>query len=458
MTTAQHAPHHTTRGRAGARRLRAGLLGATGLFVVAALAGHYPGVDVHAGSVAPLMADWRPRIGIGTVPALVIALWCASGRAHTVAQQASWRALLVGTWALGLLWMLSLALVDGTAGIGAVLDHGTEYLQTARAVDDVGGLLRTFTSRVPLHSAGNWPVHVAGHPPGALLFFVALVRLGLGSGLAAGLVVCLVAATTPVAVAVALRALGAEDRLRIALPFLVIGPFAIWQAVSGDAVFAAVGAWAVALAALAAAGAGPARAAWALGAGVLLGLGGLASYGLPLISLVVLAAVTSVVRGSAAVLRLLAGVGATAVAVVLVPALWGFRYWEAYPVLRERYWDGLASARPTGYWLWADLAVLVAAAGPLLFGALALAGPDLMAAVRSPRRDVVATLVVGAAAIIAIADLSLMSKAEVERIWLPFLPWLLLATAFLPPAWRRRALVGQVALALLLQHLLVFPW
>ena len=32
----------------------------------------------------------------------------------------------------------------------------------------------------------NWPTHVAGHPPGALLFFVGLVRLGLGGDLRGG--------------------------------------------------------------------------------------------------------------------------------------------------------------------------------------------------------------------------------------------------------------------------------
>ncbi len=37
-------------------------------------------------------------------------------------------------------------------------------------------------------------------------------------------------------------------------------------------------------------------------------------------------------------------------------------------------------------------------------------------------------LVGGILAVIAVADLSGMSKAEVERIWLPFVPWLMLAT------------------------------
>ena len=51
-----------------------------------------------------------------------------------------------------------------------------------------------------------------------------------------------------------------------------------------------------------------------------------------------------------------------------------------------------------------------------------------------------------------------MSKAEVERIWLPFVPWLLVSTALLPERWRRSGLVVQVVVALLVQHLLYTVW
>ena len=63
-----------------------------------------------------------------------------------------------------------------------------------------------------------------------------------------------------------------------------------------------------------------------------------------------------------------------------------------------------------------------------------------------------------AAALLAllVADLSGMSKAETERIWLPFALWLLPACALLP---RPRAwLTGQAALGLLLNHLLFTGW
>ena len=52
-------------------------------------------------------------------------------------------------------------------------------------------------------------------------------------------------------------------------------------------------------------------------------------------------------------------------------------------------------------------------------------------------------LVAAAAAIIVAADVSGMSKSETERIWLPFLPWLVISTALLPERWRRWGLALQ---------------
>jgi hypothetical protein len=67
-------------------------------------------------------------------------------------------------------------------------------------------------------------------------------------------------------------------------------------------------------------------------------------------------------------------------------------------------------------------------------------------------------LVAAAALAVLAADVSRMSKAEVERIWLPFVPWLLLATVCLPARWQRPALALQVVTALLVQHLVVTNW
>jgi hypothetical protein len=77
---------------------------------------------------------------------------------------------------------------------------------------------------------------------------------------------------------------------------------------------------------------------------------------------------------------------------------------------------------------------------------------------RRPADRTVLLLVGAAATSVVLADLSLMSKAEVERIWLPFVPWLLLSVAVLPERWRRLGLAVQLALALAVQHLLFTTW
>jgi hypothetical protein len=402
----------------------------------------------------PLHAVWRPRVGPGTIPAVVVAVlavWFGS----RLAARMRWRWLLLIAFAAGLAWLVSLALVDGLRGLGAILDHKSEYLGTAREVTDIGELLRGYIAHIPLDSADNWPIHIAGHPPGALLFFVGLVQLGLGSALAAGLVVTVIAATTPVAVLVALRRLGAEAEARVAAPFLVIGTAAIWMAVSADGMFAAVAAWGLcALAFAATSRRWFAVAGWGVFAGLLLGYCVMLSYGLPLLG--VLAVSVLVLARSWRPLPWAVG---AAVVVVLLFAAGGFVWWDAYPVLVERYWAGIASDRPFGYWVWGDLAALVLSAGPVVGASLVLTAERVDAVRdRSGGVRVVVLLVAAAALIVLLADLSQMSKAEVERIWLPFVPWLLLGTALLPESARRPALAVQVIAALGIQHLLATPW
>ena len=187
---------------------------------------------------------------------------------------------------------------------------------------------------------------------------------------------------------------------------------------------------------------------WAGLAGVLLGYTVMMSYGLPLLGLLALA----ILVRARSWLPLPVAI-ASALAVVLAFAAFGFRAWEAYPVLQERYWDGIAADRPAAYWMWGNLAALAFSAGPALG-----AGLGALVALRRRAEANVGLLVAAAAAAVVVADLSRLSKAEVERIWLPFVPWLLLATALLPERWRRPALALQLLTALLLQHLLYTSW
>lgn len=403
----------------------------------------------------PLHANWLPRLGPGTAPALVLAV-LAVGFGNRLAARLSWRWLLLVVFGAGLAWMLCLGLVDGLNGLGAVLDLPSEYLGTARAVTDIGATLTTYIAHIPIDSVDYWPVHIAGHPPGALLFFVALVQLGLGSGLAAGLVVTVLGATTPVAVLIAMRRLGAEAHARVAAPFLAIGTAAIWFAVSADGMFAAVAAWGLCTLALAATSRRwLAVAGWGALAGALLGYCVMLSYGLPLLGILAVGVLVA-----ARSWRPLPFAVAAALVVVLAFAAAGFAWWDAYPVLVERYWVGIAAERDFSYWVWGNLAALVISAGPVLGASLVLAGERLRALGDRAAGGVriVVLLVAAAALTVLLADLSMMSKAEVERIWLPFVPWLLLGTALLPERARRPALAVQVIAALVVQHLFATTW
>lgn len=430
-----------------------GLVAVLALMLLAAVLPGLLGWDVRTHTSVdrpfpPLHSRWDVKVGVGTVPAVVLAV-LGVRYAATCSARLAWRPLLLVTYAASLAWSMSLALVDGRSGLTRVLGNRYEYLPTARETTDIPLMLTEFVSRIPLDAADNWPIHVAGHPPGALLFFVVLDRVGLGGDLAAAVVVTLAAASTAVAVLVALRALGAEQAARTAAPFLVLGTAAIWMVVSADGLFAAVAAWGLATLALAATSTRwPAVVGWSVVAGALLGYCVMMSYGLPLLGLPALAVLMAARSWWPLPVAVVA-----AVAVVLAFALHGFAWWEALPVLRERYWDGIASDRPASYWLWANVAALGFSAGPALGAAL---GAFTSSVGRLPRPLVL--LVTATCASVLLADLSLMSKAEVERIWLPFVPWLLLATAALPPRWRRPLLTLQVVLALLVQHLLYTSW
>ena len=212
-------------------------------------------------------------------------------------------------------WTLALALVDGwQRGVVERLSSGEEYLHDVPRVAGVREMLATFADHILTDQPVHWTTHVGAHPPGVFLVYVVLDRIGLGGGGAAGVVTVLVGASACVAVAVTLRALGAEDVARAALPFGVLLPGAVWVGVSADGMFAAVLAWGVALLAVGATGRGVRADTAAVTGGVLLGSTLYLSYGLVLGLFLPAAVLAATRRWRAAVL---AGAGAAAVVVAL---------------------------------------------------------------------------------------------------------------------------------------------
>jgi len=432
--------------------------GGLGLFAAAAAVGgalYLLGRPVHA-SAAPLAADWLPHAGPGTPLALMVAalVWW---RGPALAARLSWRRLLALSYATAVAWTFSLALIDGwQRGIAGRLTTRFEYLHEVPGVTDIPATLRGFTARILDFQPDSWTTHVAGHPPGTLLLFVWLDRAGLRGGGWAGVLCILVAALVAAAVPQTVRLLGTDEAARAVVPFAVLFPGAVWSGVSADGLFAGVTAAGVALLAYAVARGFPAAA---VAGGAVLAVGCYLSYGLVLMAAVA-AAVLVLGPHRRAGWWALAGAGLVVAGFTAA----GFDWLTGYHLVTERYYQGVASHRPYGYWVWADLATLIVSAGPAAAVVLRRAGRAVVtlrpgAGIVPPRAELAVWLLpLAAAAAILAADLSGYSKAEVERIWLPFAVWLLAGAALIPPADRRTWLAAQAVVALAVNHLLLTIW
>ncbi len=390
---------------------------------------------------APLFGFRDIHLGWGTPVAILIAVagvvW-----GPELARRLSWRRLLLVTWATSGAWAMALALVDGwRRGFVSRLASTDEYLHEVPGITDISATVSGFSARILDYQADSWTTHVSGHPPGALLTFVWLDRLGLSGGAWAATLVVLVGSSAAAAIIVAVRALGDETMARRAAPFAALAPAAIWIAVSADAFYAGVVAWGIALLAIS-----TKKHRWpaSIAAGVLLGFGIYLNYGLVLMGLPAIAVLIAA-RTAWPLIGALAG----AIVVAGVFTAFGFWWFDGYELVQERYYQGIATDRPFEYWGWANIAALFCAVGV----AVPAAFPRIFGRIQP-----INLLVISAIAAVAMADLSQLSKAETERIWLPFAMWMLLAPAVLPQRTHRFWLALQVLVALLINHLLLTNW
>jgi hypothetical protein len=191
----------------------------------------------------------------------------------------------------------------------------------------------------------------------------------------------------------------------------------------------------------------------ACGSGLLLGWGIFLNYGLVLMALPAVAVLLSAADWRSAVRALVPAV-VVALGVVAVFVAAGFWWFDGYLLVQERYWQGIANDRPFQYWGWANFASVVCAIG---LGSVAGIGRAFdVAAIK--RRSGLVLVVLGALLAIVFADLSMLSKAETERIWLSFTVWLVAACALLPPRSHRWWLALNVAGAVLLNSLILTNW
>jgi hypothetical protein len=387
----------------------------------------------------PLSGDYRTRFDLSIVlPILVALVTVTVGPVY--ARRAPWRSVLLVAGGVAVAWAIALGLNDGWSGLTDPLLPG-QYLRTVPRVGDPLTFLRGYADNL-----ASYNIHTQGHPPGMVLVLWAMDRIGLG-GTVPNLVLVLAGGAASVAATlVAAREVAGEAFARAAAPFLALAPAMIWWS-SGDAFFAGVSAWAAALVVLATGRSGRAADRLALAGGLLFGVTAMLSYGLVLVA--VIPAVVAIARRQARPL-IVATIGAALIAVLFLAA--GFSWIAGLEATNARYWAGVASRRPYAYFVFGNLAAFALAVGPAAAVGLAWL------------RDRRAWLLVGGALVaVALADLSGMSKAEVERIWLPFVPWTLLAcgaiaTTRVRGATTRVALAAQAVTAILIQTAVRSPW
>jgi hypothetical protein len=421
-------------------RLSRSVAGALAAFAVLVAVSHVWGrhvarqYDIGIG-VPPLHSSWNTRAGWATVGAIALGS-VAVFALPSLARRLPWRAVPVAIAASAALWAIVLASNDGTDGLLRGVGRPGDYLTTAQHISSPFEFLRDFAASVRAH---EFPVHTSGHPPGFVLVLRLLDQLGLrGGGWATAL--CITGGVSALSfVAVTVRDVAGEHAARAAMPFLVISPAAIWIVTTPDAFFAGVSAGAVSLLVLATSEVRRSRQALVLGmlGGALYGAALMLSYGLVLVAVIPLA----VAWHRRSFRPLFAGaLGALAVIVAFAGA--GFWWIDGLLATRERYWLGIASSRPLRYFVVANLAAFALVCGPATAVALARV-----------RHNAVRVLVWSALAAALIADLSAMSKGEVERIWLPFAVWLLPAGAVFAnrPRLARGLLSLQVVTAIFLQ-------
>jgi len=415
---------------AGARLRRTAWTGQGGIAPLGALAVALLTVAVgqwikaaggHVGvSFPPFYAHWYPYVGaLAPVAVLVLASAAAAGPVvlRRVRSPALFGATLyVMTLALGVSLSASRGGVHDLwavfkVGPGGSLEAYQEYLPgLAHLARGVHFYVSRFPYLIPV-----LPIHVKGNSPGPL---VALHLLGIHTPQAlAALCVGLGSLTAPLAYDLG-RTVGGEERGRLAGVLTAFSPaLLVWGFTSVDYAFASLG--------LAAACLLVRRRPAAQASGAL--LAAFATFFSWLLFAIPAWAAIVVLRreGPRRALTVVAvcAVALVAVYVALAVAL-GYDPIATADATGAAYRHGIARMRPYSYWLFASPAAWW----------LGLGIPIAWLAVRAAAlRDATA---VALFAVIVVSAVLGLTKAETERIWLPFVPLACVAASALLPARR----------------------
>lgn len=431
------------------------------LIVAAGLTNHFRRGYELGTPLPPFLMSWTPDLRWPAAIAVVVATGCACAAPWAIERVRSGATFAT----LGYLATLAVGLSVGAARLGTagwshVFDlgpHGAfeakfEYLPALPALHrGVSYYVGHFAALLPY-----LPTHTKGNPPGPL---VAMHLLGLTTpGRLAAACIIVGSLVTPLTYALG-RSLGsragsggttsgavggalvdAERRGRIAATFAAFSPCVlVYGVTSFDFVFAAIAA----------------AIAWPLvsrrGRLVALGCGaaGVAAFfSWVLLAIPAWAVIVVYVRdGRGRAFRLAVGCAAGILAVTLVlAAVWGYDPIAIIRALHHAYGKGAAAQRPYAFWLFGSPAAWIVLLGP----------PIAWLALRSLQRGEPAAI--GLAVIVVISAVAGFTKAETERIWLPYVPLACAAAAATPITRLRPCLVAMALMAVAITVLFGTTW
>jgi hypothetical protein len=415
--------------------------------------------------------DWRFSWRAVVAVAFAVLAWWLLPRAAGVIRL---RVLVPLTGLVAAAFALLLALSDGEAGVLEPVEHPTEYWAYQPKLPPLREFLEVYVDNVKW-----WPVHMRGHPPLFTMVVKFLRWIGLGGPWPVAMLSIVATALVPVFVLVTVHRLVGSIAVRKLAPFLALAPYAIWSMTSADIVYSANAALVVMSVVMAVQAAGRRRTVgWAILAGIAFAALAFSTYGVVMFCLVVLAAaaaagLASDSSGFVSAHTGTVGVGAgtnpglfpsltslpwrrylVVAAVASVPVAivvltfrhYGFWWVNGAFETKRLYWKGTAQFRTWTYFALVNATVPLIALGPAFVHGV------------SRLRGRLWWLVGGSIAAMVVSTASQISKGEIERIWLIFYPWSLIAAVAVPdrriPWW----LGAQVAVAVILQMGLLSKW
>ncbi len=394
---------------------------------------------------APLVGEWIWDPSIHIIPAVVVALLTIFGF-ERLTQRRRWSIASIIAAFLAGAWTFTLAVTDRFENVLNPVVDETEYWAN---IPKFPGVREMIDRAAEIDYLLNFSVHIKGHPPGFPLMLVGLDNLGVAQPWVIGMLSWAGAAIVVAATMTCIKHLASEEAARTTAPFLILAPYAVWMGTSADAVFAAFLMVGLAFICSALRSERLWRAVpFATVGGLLLGWSLMLTYGAatfmvaPAVAVLGAKSVKWSRRATVAIVGALGFVG-----VIAVMYAFGFWWREGLTTVKAFYEAGTAQFRPAKYFVLGNIGALF----------IAIGAAPIAAWVRKRERGI--WLLSGSGLLmVTIANASLLSKAETERIWLIFMPLLMTATASLPLTHRRWWLFAQAAAGITLQLWLYSKW